>query len=260
MKRTTLLSMMLMVTAIFFGCRKNEYKTPDPTPKPPAGSVIDSNAMKYTVNGITDRLMEWTDSVTIPLNIAYISGNQEKLNLTVTGLPQNTTATFDLPSGIPTFASMLTLRTKSAPGGVYNLKLVSTTETDSVKAFGIKLTIKQEPIACSDSLIGKYNNVQSFPANSSVQTGETIATSTGTKNMLKLNNLFFSLGLQEDVDAIFDCNSNKLRLVEKIVSFGGLWYTLAGEGNYTATGMDIYIRIVNNGTTVYGFQSVLTRK
>lgn len=253
MKRTALVSMLLIATAIFWGCSKNEYNNSTNTITP------DPNAMKYTVNGITDQAIESTDSVIIPLGIAYTSGDQEKLTLSVTGLPSNTTASFNVASGIPTFATVLTLSTQKAPAGTYNIKLVCTTAKDSVKTFDIKLTIKESD-PCANAMVGKYDNQQRLESSSSSITEQTTAINTTTKNRLTLQNLFFSFSSKEDVDATFNCDDNTLKLVDKDVDLGSAIFVLSGEGTYTANTMDITIRLSYSGNVVYTFKSALTRK
>ncbi len=260
MNKQTLWLFALICAFAYTSCSKS-----DNPPKSNVNNTTDSTAMKYIINGITDHTMSWTDSLIMPLAIGYAGGNQEKLTLSVSGLPQGATANFDVSSGIPAFASILTLRTNNTPGGVYDVKVISTTERDSVKTYGMKLTVNGEPAPCAKA--GNYENVQTNMQNTSdVQTVDVTAELTAEKNHLLLKNCIYS-DMEDginwksyDVEVILDCGNNTLQVVPKRV-FDNSPYDMEGDGTFSDNKLDFTVKITPDGHFLLrNFHCVLTLK
>jgi hypothetical protein len=235
MKRTALLSMMLMATAIFFGCSKNNYDNTNTT---------GPNAMKYVINGITDVKMDYDAEKVLPLSIVRTSGNQEKLTLSVSGLPGRTTASFDVASGIPDFASILTLTTNYTDGGTYDVKITGTTASGATSDYSMKLTINPEPpLGCAEKMFGSYS--AKYEGSLSYTNQTVTAEATGVKNKVRFKG--FRLF---DITGDVDCDKHTINIPSQTTDNS---VYLSGTGTYDDTHitLNIYIKDINGKELAY---------
>src|SRR5690606_33117201 len=98
--------------------------------------------------------------------------------------------TFDAQSGIPNFATVLTLHTYNTPGGKYSLKIIGTTIRDSVKAYDMLLVVNGEPVPCANNKVGGYNTVQTLGTD--VDTYESSIELELEKNRIMLKDLIYT--------------------------------------------------------------------
>lgn len=164
MKRIALL---LIITATTLASCKKEQRdvvtvnnpptTPvDTTNVPPPGPKIDNT---YIINGLADMHIGVVDSMMIPLELMHVGGEQHKVTLSISGLPDNAMASFDTKSGIPGYNSNLYLHTFFTKEGTYPLTITGTSESGMIRTYKVNLVVKSD-MHCSSllaSLIGSRN-------------------------------------------------------------------------------------------------------
>jgi hypothetical protein len=243
---------MAFATFAFSACSKNEPKTTTP---------VDSNAMKYTINGVTDKSIDWnTDTIMMPLSLVYEKGNQEKVTLSVEGLPAHMYPAFETKTGVPSFSTIMYLCnqvSKTNPGGSYNLKVVAKTDKDSIKSIPMQLTVGAPPPPCEQVIAGKYNNLQVSPALNDVS-GETTIEVIGKEKIL-LKNFVFIDGFSEDMEGTVDCDKQTISLIRKeVVSRPG--YAIVGYGDIKGNVIEMHMIITFETVNYRHLGSTLTKK
>jgi hypothetical protein len=239
MNRKLFLGAIIIASATLFGCSKNEPKT-------------DPNAMKYAIDGIVDTKIAHKGTVVLPLAVTRLSGAQENLTLSVSGLPGGAKATFEPASGIPNFATTLTITTNYTDGGTYDLKVTGKTASDSVKSYTMKLTVEPEPaLGCVEKLTGSYQSKYegSF---SGTQTDQVVATT--TKNYIKFQNMKY----MGDFYATIDCDNHLLDIKFQKTS-GGAYVMGTGSFDDKNITLQILIRDQNNTTNLGNFNCYMAR-
>src|SRR5690606_19394604 len=78
--------------------------------------------MKFEISGLPDSAtIEQRDTLEIPVTIAYISGNKERVTLQIGGLPVSLGAAFSADIDIPEFSTILRLVSSHADTGMYHI-------------------------------------------------------------------------------------------------------------------------------------------
>jgi hypothetical protein len=219
--------------------------------------VADPDAMKYTVNGVADKNMNWTDSAVIPLSIVHSSGRQEKLTLSVADLPANITASFEPQSGTPSFASILSLRSANVQGGSYTVKIKATTEKDSIKTFDFVLTVKGIE-ACIPERVGLY--ISKMQRGSSIaEDGELAVASSTEQNQVILKQVFLDGFGNFDIKVNVDCANYKLTVIQQPLT-GTPSASVSGSGTFSNNTMKLEFSTYNGPSHINSYTLELTRK
>lgn len=252
---------LLLVLGVLAGCSKRDNTSqPVPIPNPNPNPVVgDSNAMKYTINGITDVSLDQEEEKILVLGITHTGGKQEKLSLSVVGLPANITAVFETPNGIPSFATKLTLKSNKPVGGTYPIKIKGQTESDSVKELNLNLIVKAapppppppNPLGCIDSVIGVFTtNYYTIPIGPGP---DCIVVSTGVKNQVKIGGL---MGYPAEVIVTLDCTTKLISMSPQ--TYSGKEITLMDGGFLNGS---MYLRYgVSDGISLAPYEVTLSRK
>ncbi|MBL7710988.1 MAG: hypothetical protein JNL13_00920 [Chitinophagaceae bacterium] len=126
---------------ILSGCSKSEKETSTPP------------AMDFTINGVSDLSYKY-EKAYLPLAFTLVSGPQEKIDLTLSGLPAGMKGTFAATSGTPTFATTLEFtHSGKVNAGSYPLQVVATTAAGKVKTVGMNLIVVDD---CGKPMVGAY--------------------------------------------------------------------------------------------------------
>jgi len=221
----------ILLATTFFACKKND-------------DAIDANAMTYTVNGVVDKTVEYDDSFSMPILINHTGGNQEKVTLSLEGLPSGSTATFDPTGGTPNFSSLMSVKVFNPSGGTYNLK-VNSKVGDVTKSTGMVLTVKPEPAeGCAGRVTGNYSNTMTgqFSGIDPV----TIVWG-GAKNEVIIKNI----KVIGDVKCQLDCAAGKINIPAQLTN-KALYVESTTPGTYTSVGVivDITVRTSQSGPVV----------
>ena len=116
----------------------------------------------FNINGIADVHLEPGDLQILELEIKHVEGAQKNVSLEISGMPSGVTAKFNTSSGIPDFATVLTITTSSdVQTGVYPLVI---TCSDGVvnKEYQFSLHIRD----CLKKLTGRKTGMGVCPSES----------------------------------------------------------------------------------------------
>lgn len=160
MKKTLFLA--FCASALLSACSKSDNSNPGTTTNTGGNNTTSQpdSSMQYIVNGLTDITINPTDSTYLALGVNLEKGTQEKVTLSVTGLPQNVSAGFSAPSGIPSFGTIITIKSQKATPGSYPIKFTGTTASGKVKSYDLNLKVNEQPVKpgyeCIKDIVGKY--------------------------------------------------------------------------------------------------------
>lgn len=94
-----------------------------------------------TIAGISDvRTTAWSE-VVIPITVMRNVGLEQKVAISISGLPEGVKAEFSANSGYTTFNTNLTLEVGFLNPGTYDLKIMSASETGKSRDYTIQLVI-----------------------------------------------------------------------------------------------------------------------
>ena len=213
MKKTTLL--LAFLTLLFSACTKvvdDEYEMPN-----------------YRVDGITDISVYSTGATNMPLNVVYMNSEQERVDLSLDGLPAGMTATFTPASGIPTYSSFLQIRSNNTAAGNYPVTLVANGAESGRRTYSFNIRITE----CASELLGTYTGFNACFAGGSYV--DNITAVAGQPNTIQFNN-FENTGAR--VIATVDCGTSRLTIPTQVVN-GITYSTNSGFFNITTTGIFI---------------------
>ncbi|PZF72492.1 hypothetical protein [Taibaiella soli] len=199
----------------------------------------DTLPTNYKIDGVQDVTLQplINPSGYMQLTVSYVGKTQERVDLSLEGVPSGCGADISVTGGYPTFSSSVMFTDTSANPGTYPIKLVCNGSSTGKKSYNLNLTIKPEPDYGS-ALLGTYSNTTT----SCSTTGNTyIATITASDkvNKILLNN--------------FD---NAGTSVYALVTNGGMYFTVPQQtvNGYTYSGSgSIY-----NGSTTLEFSYTKT--
>lgn len=232
MRMKKILSLSFIALLVIAACKKDD--TPQTIPNPTPAPVVDSNAMQYVINGLTDVSLGWSEEKMIPLSFAYVKGNQEMISVSINGLPAGVTAEFDVAKGTPSFATILKLKTNVSKDGNYPLQVVCKTDKDSVKKFDFNLKVLTTD--CRDyaaGLMACTNQCSSTQGDVLVEKGDVNSWQVNVKNLVVQNTggtklVFSSLPFK------VNCDNKTLELpYTSYVDKNNNFHLLSGNGTYT---------------------------
>jgi len=142
MNRIVLALGLLALT--FTACEKKKSSI---LPPPEVDTVyIDTNVYvpvdtSLTISGISDvRTTPWSE-VVLPITVMRNIGLEQKVTMSISGVPENVKAKFSAVSGYTTFNTNLMLDVRFAAPGTYEMKIVSVSETGKTKDYILHLVI-----------------------------------------------------------------------------------------------------------------------
>lgn len=241
MKKLFLL--MAISGLVFSGCKKNSSSTNNNNPTNPANP----NAMKFIINGLTDITIGKKDSMMLAIGIKLESGTQEKVNLSVTGLPANASASFQTESGIPDFATLLTVRSNDAVAGTYPIKVVGSTANSGSKSYDLNLkingTTSSPTIGCAIEIIGSFTRKYTCTGYNSPGDPMTIDSIAGVKDQASIPNMG---PFPKKVTIELNCATKAINIP---LQFGIDGFQISGTGSY-AKADSIYFNYTIKGNSM----------
>ncbi|MBZ0098987.1 MAG: hypothetical protein K8F30_07870, partial [Taibaiella sp.] len=189
-----------------------------------------SNQTNFAVNGVADLKVKANQSGTLALSIAHVSGNQETVTLSLSGLPPLTTHEFSTSSGIPTFASTLTITGDYAANGTYPLVLTAKSSSGVSKPYNFNLIV-DDADDCAAKMAGSYAGSQT--CGSSPYTLSMVVTKDPNNNKggIIITGLYGG-----QLPAILNCSKNTIEIPETTVAYGIFTRQLSGSGTFVAPG------------------------
>lgn len=196
---------------LFFSCREKQNIIPEQIVDPiDTTNKVDSS---YVIYGVTDYMIKSIERKVIPLEIVLKSTTQEKVTLSVDGLPENATATFAPSTGYPGFTTDLTIETVFTQTGTYPIIIKGTSEKQLTKSYNINLTI--EAVPCDSILVYRTNNFRTRSVlNQYILYGNThMDVDLDNPNRYYFSSLLVGMDADnqiltyQDVDYVVDCDS-----------------------------------------------------
>ncbi|MBZ0098494.1 MAG: hypothetical protein K8F30_05390 [Taibaiella sp.] len=136
---------LLAVTALAFTFTACEKKKSSILPPPEVDTVyIDTNKpvdTSLTIAGISDvRTTPWSE-VTLPITVMRNNGLEQKVTMSISGLPEGVKAKFSSVTGYTTFNTNLMLEVGFLEPGTHELKIMSVSETGKSREYTIQLVV-----------------------------------------------------------------------------------------------------------------------
>lgn len=131
----TVYSILIAVAALMTGCSKSNVNN-----NPYYGD--DYGDFKYTINGTKDTAIEQNGEANILLTLTKTSGSTEDVNLSLTGVPANVTATIEPITAKPPFVALLRIVSKRAAVGSYPIVITGRSKTTGNTVHSLNLNIK----------------------------------------------------------------------------------------------------------------------
>lgn len=217
MKRAYILAALACGITVF-SCTKNHSTY----------TTIDSrDTTGFVVGGVADLQIESRDSVMFPITVDWVSGKQQKMTFSASGLPTNVTAKFSPESGYSNFTTTLTLVAKKAALGTYPIKVHLADEKGNiVRSYDVKLTVGPKMI-CTEEVSGQYIGNYACTADSADSISmNVIPSGFGTNNMV----IITGLGAQSfNVSGKLTCEGQKIAIPSQ--KFGAQ-YEVWGTGDF----------------------------
>jgi hypothetical protein len=230
MKRLILFA--LVAVALFTGsCEK--------TINPPLSYIIDTAANAY---------VNQNDSLVLPLEVRFLTGNyDEKVTLTITGLPPRVRLAQDTFVGNPTYTANFKFYADSnAALGNYPVTLVAYSPSTGYKYYTFNLGVVH--YNCGHYVQGNYSG-----RNACTMTNYTynVTASSSGDTALNIVNLG-GYGINTNAFVHLDCNTDSVYMYTQLIGNG---VTMWGQGHFTSN--QIIIRYIALNTP-FGYNDTCT--
>ncbi len=154
------LTCVLIAIISLLACREKQNVIPFVVTQPNDSSAVNDTAhsedSSYVILGMTDYSIKSLESKSIPLEVMLTGKIQDRITLSVTGLPEHTSAEFDPSSGYTGFTTFLKINTVFATPGVYPIVIKGTSDKMLTKSYKINLSV--ETVPCDSILVYRTNN------------------------------------------------------------------------------------------------------
>lgn len=222
----------LALCALTVACRKTAKKTP----------------LSYTVENLqnkppADIYIPDAGSYTMSLLVKYLGGfHEDKVTLTISGLPADIKVVEDTIVNIPTYRADFVFKTTNAKHATYPITVTATALGSAPKTYTFNLTVTFAD--CASSLWGNFNGANACTARNFTYVATGVAT--GVTNELNITN-FGGYGSTTTTRVILNCNKDSLYIPAQNIGNGT---NLQGSGTFTDNTMTIYY---SASTTPGGF-------
>ena len=211
---------------IFSSCKKDDSK--DTTPAA-------DDSFKYIINYVSD--MSYYNNGTVgnafmPLQVMYVQGTQEKVSLSLSGLPAGATGDFSTAAGIPTFNSQVNLYFDAGvKSGTYPVRITSTSASTGTKNydFNLKVTNAND---CVAGLLGNYSVHDSCSNNYT----SVISSAPSYPNEIYISNFDNISGF--NVTGTVSCQNNYISIYGSYNNASGYYYV---NGSGTISGSTLVL-------------------
>lgn len=96
----------------------------------------------FIITGISNLTMNKNETMSIPIYIHWIGGEQENVALSATDVPNGVNLQFEESDGKPDFASSLSIEvTRDAMAGIHTLSVIGTAESGRIRVYSFELNI-----------------------------------------------------------------------------------------------------------------------
>ncbi|MBN8669539.1 MAG: hypothetical protein J0L80_02560 [Chitinophagales bacterium] len=252
MLKTTTLA---VVCCIFFtGCKKND-------PITNTTNNTSNEDTTYIISGVNDiSIGGATETKTMLVALSPVNSQQSRITLSVDGLPEYVSTSFDPTSGNIPFSSTIDFKNNYAKAGSYDLTVKGTSESGKTKSLKFKLTLP--PVSCAEFL-AKNCNWYSMRNESGVLV-DSFAIFEYENNYLTIKRCYLdkqtsgpTIIAWDKIYTYVDCNTNEIIISEQIIrgevaSFQYRDYKVSGKGSYNRANKIVIINltIVNTDNNI----------
>ncbi len=205
-----------------------------------AGSCVKNTnpPLAFLVDTMSNVYVNHNDSLDVPLEVRFLTGNyNEKVTLTITGLPAHVRLAKDTITGTPTFTANFRIYADSASVlGNYPVTLVTYSPTNGYKSYTFNLGIVH--YKCGYNLKGNYTGHNA--CNLSSYTYSVAAASSGD-TALNIVNLG-GYGSNTNTFMRLDCNTDSVYVDRQSIGNG---VTMWGAGHFTANSIVMHYIALN---------------
>lgn len=192
----------------------------------------DSLPTNYKIDGIHDVTVQplVNPNTYFSVNVSYVGTVQERVSLSLEGVPSGCDGNISVTGGYPTFASAISFSDTSALPGTYPIKLVCEGSKSGKKSYDFNLVIKPEP-DFGVVYIGTYPN----SSNSCVYNGHYTATVTASD---KINKIYLN-NFDNSGNTIYALVSANQYLTIPTQTVNGITYSGSSYSYYNGSGFSI---------------------
>ena len=229
-KKSTLLVALLAIT---IGSCTKKYETNVPYVPP------------YHLDGITDLTVNADNpSASMQIGVTYQNSNQERVTLSLEGMPAGLTYNIINPSGYPSFSSFISFFDSSAAIGTYTVNLVAKGDKSGKVKFPFTVMVTEIP-DCAAGFTGANFSASNFCTSGSYTEGITLLSA----NHVQFTN-FEGTGVH--LNATFNCTTGDVTIPTQTIN--GFIYAGSGSFGSFGTNQEVVISYskqpVGGGSTI----------
>ncbi|MBE2289976.1 MAG: hypothetical protein IAE95_10500 [Chitinophagaceae bacterium] len=212
---------LLAIVGIAAACNKPSVQTP----------------LSYTIESgqnapLGDIYVPDNGTYTMPVLAKYLTGaSEEKVTLSIKGLPTGVKVNKDTFSQVPTYRADFVFTSTNAPHGVYPITVTSSARGSEAKTYKFNMTVRSAD--CAANLLGNFNCTNECTGRNYPYIATGVAT--GVTDELSVKN-FGGYGNGTTTRIVLNCNLNTLTIPSQNIGNG---VVLQGSGTFTGNSMTI---------------------
>jgi hypothetical protein len=143
--KTNLTSILAFLLIFFGSCKKKE----------------ENSGATFQLSNVSDQVVINNQSLEWIIPIEHKSGPQEKVTVSIKGLPKNVTLLLDSTTGLLPFNAVFKMSAKFAKPGINTISVIAKSESNVTKQYDVNFTVSPS-LVCAENLIGEYINTVSI--------------------------------------------------------------------------------------------------
>lgn len=199
-------------------------------------------ALDFRIDGLKNVVLDENGSEVVPLSIMLVSGTPEQITLSIEGLPDGVSASFNISTGSPNFDVELYIKDDSSYSGTKEVTLKAKSASGVIHPYTFKVTTLEK--TCTKKATGLYEGTSTCrDGNGQIY---------GNINFLEdpdRNDRLYFVWQQSALHLDVNCNTKRFTL--PLQTFGDI--KISGDGyldeNYTLIRID-YKEWHSNGDTI----------
>lgn len=247
--------------------------------KPDTNNVIPNNDTpgnnpeqtdsSYIVSGLTDiNIGLFMDSAILIMGVQHVSGQQQKVSFSVSGMPDGITATLTPESGIPPFTTTIRFQSSYAKAGTYPVKVKGVSASGVENSYTIDMKVSGTPIPCA-TIVSQvtFNLRTTLPGSSAVLSTKAFFYGDTRLQYMYLETLngqpvqsFDYMGnWQNEIEFTADCDAGTITIPAKAITvsspMGLRTYTVSGAGtiDFNNKKLTINYMVVTPDSKIYNY-------
>ncbi len=208
------------------------------------GNNPEQTDSSYIVSGLTDiNIGLYRDSAILIIGVQHVSGQQQKVSFSVSGMPDGITATLTPESGIPPFTTTIRFQSSYAKAGTYPIKFKGMSESGKENSYTIDMKVSGTAIPCATIISQNTFNLRTtLPGSTAIISDRAFFYGDTRLQYMYLETLngqpvlsFDYMGnAQNEIEFTADCDAGTITIPSKSIkvssSMGLRTYTVSGSG------------------------------